>query len=73
MGKHCHCGCLGFDLCDRRELLHICDAVHYRIDLSFENVAMGQLAFGAANLNLPTWVEKVCEVLLVGMATGRYS
>jgi hypothetical protein len=34
---------------------------------------MGQLAFGAANLNLPTWVEKVCEVLLVGMATGRYS
>jgi hypothetical protein len=45
--------------------LHVGNAIHNRIDLSFENISVGQLAFGAANLDLPAWIEEVYNASLV--------
>jgi hypothetical protein len=71
MGKHCDCRAFGLNLRDWRKLLHVSDAVHDWIDLSFENISMGQLALGAANLNLPTWVEEVWNVWLANILVSR--
>jgi hypothetical protein len=59
MGKHGDSWGLCFDFCHRGKFLHVSDAIDDGVNLSSENVAMSELAFGTSYFNLPSWVEEV--------------